>query len=90
MVLEAPPMSRSSPSRCWKIRYNSRIDTAEIMPNRCRSSITAGQRQVQHSGTPQAVASTATLASTTESQVESPCARWAAARFIATRLDKNR
>jgi hypothetical protein len=53
LVLEARPISRSSPSRCWKIRYDSRIDTAEIMPSRCRSSITAGQRQVQHSGTPQ-------------------------------------
>ena len=48
------PSSRSSPSMCWKIRYNSRNDTAEIMPGRCRSSIAAGQRHVQHSGTPQA------------------------------------
>ena len=36
-----------APQRHSQIRYNSRIDTAEIMPSRCRSSTTAGQRQVQ-------------------------------------------
>jgi len=38
---------------CWKSRDNSRNDTAEIMPGRCRSAIATGQRHVQHSGTPQ-------------------------------------
>jgi hypothetical protein len=54
-VLDVRPISRSSPSRCWKIKYKSRNDTAEIMPGRCRSSITAGRRHVQRSGTPQAI-----------------------------------
>jgi hypothetical protein len=45
---------RSSPSTCWKIKYKRRNDTAEIMPGRCDSSITAGQRHVQYSGTLQA------------------------------------
>ena len=40
---------------CWKIRYTSRSDTADIMPGRWRPSITAGQRHVQHSGTPQVI-----------------------------------
>ena len=48
MVEDVRPISRSSPSTCWKIRYNSRNDTAEIMPGHWRSSITAGQRHVQH------------------------------------------
>jgi hypothetical protein len=34
-------------------QYNSRSDRAAIMPSRWRSSILAGQRQVQHCGTPQ-------------------------------------
>jgi hypothetical protein len=29
---DARPSSRTSPSVCWKIRYRSRSDTAEIMP----------------------------------------------------------
>jgi hypothetical protein len=33
----------------------NRSDTAEIMPDHWRPSITAGQRQVRHSGTQQAV-----------------------------------
>jgi hypothetical protein len=28
------PRSRSSPSRCWQIRYSRRSDTAKIMPGR--------------------------------------------------------
>jgi hypothetical protein len=28
------PISRTSPSTCWKIRYSSRSDTAAIMPGR--------------------------------------------------------
>jgi hypothetical protein len=53
LVEDVRPNSKSSPSRCWKIRYSRRNDTAEIMPGRWRSSINAGQRQVQGSGTPQ-------------------------------------
>jgi hypothetical protein len=53
LVEDARPISKSSPSVCWKIRYSSRGDTAEIMPGNWRSSITAGQRHVQRSGTPQ-------------------------------------
>ena len=52
-VEDARLISKSRPSVCWKIRYNSRSDTAEIMPRNWRSSITAGQRHVQRSGTPQ-------------------------------------
>ena len=52
-VEDARLISKNSPSVCWKIRYNSRSDTAEIMPRNWRSSITAGQRHVQRSGTPQ-------------------------------------
>jgi hypothetical protein len=54
LMADVRPSSTSSPSTCWKIKYNSRSDTAEIMPSRWRSSIVAGQRQVQHCGTPQA------------------------------------
>ena len=52
LVLDVRAISRSSPSMCWKIRCNSRNDTAKIMPGRRGSSITAGQRHVHHSGTP--------------------------------------
>ena len=34
LVLGVRPSSRTSPSMCWKIRYNIRNDTAEIMPDR--------------------------------------------------------
>jgi len=54
LVVDVRPINRSSPSTCWKISYNRRNDTAEIMPGRWRSPITAGQRYVQHSGTRQA------------------------------------
>jgi hypothetical protein len=53
LVADVRPSSRSSPSTCWKIRCNILNDTAEIMHGRCRSPITAGQRHVQHCGTPQ-------------------------------------
>jgi hypothetical protein len=55
LVEDVRPISRTSPSMCWKIRYSSRSDTAEIMPGYWRPSITAGQRPGQHSGTPQGV-----------------------------------
>ena len=42
LVQDVPPISRTRPSMCWKIKYWSRTDTAEIMPGRPRSSITAG------------------------------------------------
>ena len=53
-MADVRPSGTSSSSTCWKIEYNSRSDTAEIMPSRWRSSIVAGQRQVQHYGTRQA------------------------------------
>ena len=43
LVEDVRPSSRTSPSTCWKIKYSSRSDTAEIMPGRPRPSITAGQ-----------------------------------------------
>jgi len=34
LVEDVRPINRSSPSMCWKIRYNSRNDTAQIVPGR--------------------------------------------------------
>ena len=56
LVGDVRPISKSSPSRCWKIRYNSRSDTVTIMPGLRWAPIAAGHRHVQHSGTPQATA----------------------------------
>jgi hypothetical protein len=53
LMADVRPSSTSSPSTCWNIKYNSRSNMAEIMPSRGRSSIVAGQRQVQNCGTPQ-------------------------------------
>jgi len=49
----ARPVSRASPSTCWKIRYNSRSVTAAIMPDRWRAPINAGQQRVPCFRTPQ-------------------------------------
>ena len=53
LVVDVRPISRTKPSIWRKIRYRSRRDTAAIIPERLRAPITAGQRQVQGSGTPQ-------------------------------------
>jgi transposase InsO family protein len=45
------PSSRTNPSTWWKIKYNSRSDTATIMPEHRRPAITAAQRLVRRSGT---------------------------------------
>jgi hypothetical protein len=34
LVADVRPSSTSRPSTCWKIKYNSRSDTAEILPSR--------------------------------------------------------
>jgi hypothetical protein len=52
-MADVRPISRTSPSTCQKIKYSNRGDTSEIMPSRWRSSIVAGQPQVQRYGTPQ-------------------------------------
>jgi hypothetical protein len=51
-VEDVRPISRTSPSTFWKIRYSSRSDTVTIMPGMRCPPITAGQRHVPHSGTP--------------------------------------
>lgn len=47
------PSSMIKPRTCRKHRYSSRSDTAAIMPDRRTALITAGQRCVPSSGTPQ-------------------------------------
>jgi hypothetical protein len=47
------PSNEINPSTCTKIRYSSRIVIATIMPDRWKALITAGQRRVPSSGTPQ-------------------------------------
>jgi hypothetical protein len=42
-----------SPCTCRKIRYGSRSDTAEIMPDRQSLPTTAGQRSAPTSGIPE-------------------------------------
>src|SRR5690242_9105852 len=43
-VEDVRPSSMTRPRICWKIKYRSRGDTAEIMPVRPRPPITTGQR----------------------------------------------
>jgi len=50
----AGPAAETSLSTCRRSRYNSRSDTAVIMPDRRRPPITAAQQRVRRSGTPQA------------------------------------
>jgi hypothetical protein len=54
LVEDVRPISRISPSTCWKSRYNTRSDTSAIMPGCLTSLITAGQGPCPTSGTPQA------------------------------------
>jgi hypothetical protein len=69
---------------CWKIRYNSRNDTAEIMPGRCRSSIATGQRHVQHSGAPQVDSTPVECARSREAVARSDLAGWAEYGYCAS------
>jgi hypothetical protein len=60
-MVDVRPSSMSSPSTCWKIRYNSRSDTRRSCPaaGDHRSLLVSGS--VQHYGTPQVLDVIATL-----------------------------
>ena len=60
------PSSMTKPRTCRKHRYSSRSDTAATMPDRRTALITAGQRRVPSSGTPQVIWARKVLALTVE------------------------